>query len=108
MKLVIRFRDVALSPVLLDHVKQSIARALDDVDVPARPHPHPWVASMRVSLLGGKLAGEDWYRCRLEIGLRAGGVRVIEAGSNDVLLAVDVAADRLEEIPRRRALACAA
>jgi ribosome-associated translation inhibitor RaiA len=94
MKLVIRFRDVAPTPELLDHVKHAIARVVD----PDAMH------SLRVTLVGELHGEEEWYRCRLEVGLR-GAVRVLDAGAEDVFLAIDAAADRLEVLRDRVAIA---
>jgi len=93
MKLTIRFREVALTPELLDHVKHSIARVIDPRDV--------W--SLRVHLANERHEGEDWFRCRIEVGMRGGALRFFEAGSSDVLLAIDAAADRLELVQERLA-----
>ena len=91
MKLVIRFRDVAPTPVLLDHVKHSVARSVHAPDL----------RSLRVGLFAEAHGGEPWYRCSIEVSLRGGGVRFLEAASNDILLAVDAAADRLELLRER-------
>ncbi|MGZ3420852.1 MAG: HPF/RaiA family ribosome-associated protein [Polyangiales bacterium] len=93
MKLVIRFRDVAPTPALLDHVKYSVARSICPSDQE--------ISSLRVSLFGERHEGEEWFRCRIEIGLRGGALRFLEAGSNDVLLAIDAASDRLEMVQER-------
>jgi hypothetical protein len=83
MKLEIRWRDVNPTAALFQHVKESIS---------ANARPHPWVlARMRVSLIGDG----EWIRCRMEVALRGGAVRVIEVISSDVMLAVDVASERL-------------
>lgn len=87
MKLEIRWREINPKAALFDHIKEAIA---------SRTRPHPWVlAGLRVSLVG---ESEDWVRCRLDVHLRSGAVRVIEAASDDVLLAVDVACDRMAEV----------
>src|SRR4051812_6638249 len=93
MKLVIRFRDVAPTPALLDHVKHSIARSICPAEIE--------VSSLRVSLLAERHDREEWFRCRIEVTLRGGALRILEAGSNEVLLAIDAAADRLEMIQDR-------
>lgn len=86
MKLEIRWREVTPTAALLAHVKEAIA---------FNARPHPWtLARLRVSLIGE----QDWARCRMEIGLRSGSTRVIEVISSDVLLAVDVASERLGEL----------
>lgn len=86
MKLEIRWREVTPTAALLAHVKEAIA---------SNSRPHPWtLARLRVSLIGE----QDWARCRMEIGLRSGATRVIEVISSDVLLAVDVASERLGEL----------
>ncbi len=94
MKLTIRFRDVAPTPALLDHVKASIASAI---------RPHPWrVVRLRATLAGEpssyELAPDEWFRCRIEATLQSGSVRVIEAASSDALVAIDMAADRLANV----------
>ena len=87
MKLEIRWREITPTATLFDHIKEAVTQ---------RTRPHPWVlARLRVSLIG---EGEDWCRCRLEVGLRGGSVRVIEVASDDLLLAVDVASDRMGEL----------
>ncbi len=86
MKLEIRWRDVNPTPTLFEHVKESVA---------ANARPHPWtLARLRVSLIGE----QDWARCRMEVGLRSGATRVIEVISSDMMLAVDVASERLGEL----------
>ncbi|MBI2393012.1 MAG: HPF/RaiA family ribosome-associated protein [Deltaproteobacteria bacterium] len=90
MKLEIRWRDVTPSAQLLAYVKEAIA---------AWARPHPWTpVRLRVSLLNEASGGEPWSRCRIEVGLRGGVVRVIEAASSDLLLAIDVAVDRLSTV----------
>ncbi len=87
MKLEIRWREMTPKAALFDHIKDAIN---------TRTRPHPWVlAGLRVSLIG---EGEDWVRCRLDVHLRSGAVRVIEAAADDALLAVDVASDRMAEV----------
>lgn len=96
MKLVIRFRDVAPTPALLLHVKHSVARSVAPIEQgPAD------ICSLRVSLFAESHGGEDWFRCRIEVGLRGGALRIVEGSSNDVLLAIDAASDRLETIQER-------
>lgn len=86
MKLEIRWRDVNPTPTLFEHVKESVA---------ANARPHPWtLARLRVSLIGE----QDWARCRMEVGLRSGATRVLEVISSDMMLAVDVASERLGEL----------
>ena len=86
MKLEIRWRDVNPTAQLLQHVKESIS---------AHARPHPWVlARMRVSLI----ADGEWMRCRMEVGLRTGATRVFEIISSDMMLAVDVASERLGDL----------
>jgi hypothetical protein len=83
MKLEIRWRDVNPTAALFQHVKESIS---------ANARPHPWVlARLRVSLIGDG----EWIRCRMEVGLRSGATRIFEVISSDVMLAVDVASERL-------------
>ena len=87
MKLEIRWRELTPTAALFDHIKGSIT---------LRTRPHPWtLARLRVSLIG---EGSDWFRCRLEVGLRTGAVRVIEVASDDLLLAVDMASDRMGDV----------
>lgn len=87
MKLEIRWREINPTAALFDHIKEAVT---------IRTRPHPWaLARLRVSLIG---EGEEWCRCRLEIGLRGGAVRVIEVASDDLLLAVDVASDRMADV----------
>jgi hypothetical protein len=87
MKLEIRWREITPTAALFEHIKEAIT---------IRTRPHPWtLARLRVSLIGET---DDWCRCRLEIGLRGGAVRVIEVASDDLMLAVDVASDRMSEL----------
>lgn len=93
MKLEIRWRDVTPTATLFQHVKENVA---------AHARPHPWtLARLRVSLIGDG----EWARCRMEVGLRGGATRVIEVITSDMLLAVDVASERLggllENVSRR-------
>jgi hypothetical protein len=86
MKLEIRWRDVTPTAALFEHVKEGVA---------ANARPHPWtLARLRVSLIGD----QDWARCRMEVGLRTGATRVIEVISSDMMLAVDVASERLGDL----------
>jgi hypothetical protein len=86
MKLEIRWRDVNPTAALFEHVKEGVA---------ANARPHPWtLARLRVSLIGD----QDWVRCRMEVGLRTGATRVIEVITSDVMLAVDMANERLGEL----------
>lgn len=87
MKLEIRWRDISPTADLFDYLKDAIT---------ARTRPHPWtLAGLRVSLIGET---DEWVRCRLEVRLRSGAVRVIDAASDDLLFAVDAACDRMAEI----------
>jgi hypothetical protein len=87
MKLTIRWRDVAPSPALLEHVKSALSGSI---------RPHPWsFVSLRVSLLGDGTPRDPWIRCRVEVALRGGGLRIVEAASSDALVAIDAAADRV-------------
>jgi ribosome-associated translation inhibitor RaiA len=83
MKLEIRWRDVTPSAQLLAYVKEGVA---------AWARPHPWATRLRVSL---SAHGQAWARCRIEVGLRGGAVRVIEAASDDLYFAIDAAIERL-------------
>lgn len=83
MKLEIRWRELTPSADLLAYVKDGIA---------AWARPHPWANRLRVSL---SQEGQDWARCRIEVGLGGGAVRVIEAASEDVWFAIDAALERL-------------
>ena len=42
--------------------------------------------------------GAEWVRCRLEVRLRTGSVRIIDAASDDLLFAVDAACDRMNDV----------
>jgi hypothetical protein len=87
MKLEIRWRDIAPTAALFDHIKEAVQ---------SRTRPHPWaLTGLRVSLIGET---DEWARCRLEIHLRGGAVRVLEAASDDLLFAVDAACDLMSEV----------
>lgn len=83
MKLEIRWREMTPSADLLAYVKEGIA---------AWARPHPWTTRLRVLL---STDGGDFARCRIEVGLRGGVVRVIEAASDDLFFAIDAAIERL-------------
>lgn len=81
MKLMVRFRGVETTATVLEHTKAALAEALRGL--PTR----------RASLL---LVEDDGaYEALIEIALARGAVWVVRATSDDALVAIDAAADRV-------------
>lgn len=84
MKLMVRFRGVDATAAMLDHVKGVLAEAMMDLD------------ARRASVL---LSSEGGYcECLVEIGLSRGAVWVVRSGSDDALVALEAAGDRVASL----------